>query len=235
MLITILTLFPEQFTGVFGHSIIKRAQEKNLVTIKIINIRDFATDKHKSVDDRPYGGGVGMILKVDVLDRAINFARTTNRKIANPKVVLLDPQGTTYSQTKAKELARSQHLILACGHYEGVDERVRALVDEQISIGDYVLTGGEIPAMAVVDSVVRLVPGVLTKAGVTDEESFSQPKPLLEHPQYTRPADYKHHKVPPVLLSGSHKTISDWRKSQSIDKTQQQRPDLLKATRRVQS
>lgn len=227
MLISILTLFPDQFTNIFSHSIIKRAQEKNLMTIRIINIRDFATDKHKSVDDRPYGGGVGMILKVDILDRAIAFARSSNTHDA--KVVLLDPQGTQYHQSYARKLSLIQHLILVCGHYEGVDERIRNLVDDQISIGDYILTGGEIPAMVIVDSVTRLLPGVFAKSSVTEDESFSQVMPQLEYPQYTRPENYRNRKVPDILISGDHQKIERWRKLQSRKRTKNLRPDLFQA------
>lgn len=217
MTISIVTLFPGMFAGPFDHSIVKRAREKEAVAIHLVNIRDFATDRYKSVDDHPYGGGVGMVLRVDVVDAAMAHAKrlTPNGKI---KTVLLDPRGERFTQKKARTYAALDHLILVCGHYEGVDERVASLVDESVSIGDYILTGGEIPAMVIVDSVVRLLPGVL-KEGVTQSESFSLHSPfsilhspVLEYPQYTRPRVYKGMRVPDVLLSGNHKKIEAWRK-----------------------
>lgn len=210
MKITVLTLFPQMFTGPFDQSIIKRAQDKNLVTISFVNIRDFAPDAYKSVDDRPYGGGHGMIMRVDILDRALQSIP------GEKKVILLDPRGKTYTQKKAKELSSASHLVLICGHYEGVDERVLQLVDEQISIGDYVLTGGEIPAMAIIDSIVRLLPGVLSNDAAVAEESFSKNESYLEYPQYTRPVTYKSMPVPKILLSGNHKQILAWKKEKSL-------------------
>ena len=197
------------FAGPFDHSIIKRAKEKGKLTIDFVNIRNFATDKYKSVDDHPYGGGVGMILRVDIIDSAISKIKyqISNKKT---KIILLDPRGQTYTQKKAREYAKLNHLILIAGHYEGVDERVRGLVDESVSVGDYVLTGGEIPVMVVVDSVVRLLPGVLKKKEATQTESFTK-EGTLEFPQYTRPEEYKGMKVPSVLLSGNHKKIAKWR------------------------
>ncbi|MBI2404691.1 tRNA (guanosine(37)-N1)-methyltransferase TrmD [Candidatus Gottesmanbacteria bacterium] len=233
MIISILTLFPDMFTGPFHTSIIKRSQEKGIVVIKLANIRDFATDNYGSVDDHPYGGGVGMILRVDVVDRALEHTKALCKR-SSCKAILLDPQGIPYTQEIARKLSKLNHLILICGHYEGVDERIRNLVDEEISIGDYVLTGGEIPAMVVVDSVIRLLPGVL-KEGVTSSESFSFQHPpshlqvpFLEYPQYTRPEIYKGMNVPEVLLSGNHKDITQWRNQQSRLKTQKRRPDLLR-------
>ena len=224
MKIDILTLFPKMFEGVFSESIIKRAQEKGLVEIKVHNLRDWAEDKRGTVDDRPYGGGVGMVLRVDIIDQALNKLKTENIK---HKTILLTPQGKVFNQKKAQELTKEKNLILICGHYEGVDERVREhLVDEEISIGDYVLTGGEIPTMAVVDAIVRLIPGVLEKEEATRLESFSEAK--LEHPQYTRPEKYKGWKVPKVLLSGDHQKIEKWRKKKSLERTKKRRPDLLK-------
>ncbi len=229
MKISILTLFPEMFTGPFDASIIKRAKEKGSIDIQFVNIRDFATDKHSSVDDRPYGGGAGMILRVDVVDRAIQKVLSTPLKEHPLKVrtILLDPTGTPYTQKKAREFSKLDHLILLCGHYEGVDERVRTLVDEEISIGDFVLTGGEIPAMAVVDSVVRLLPGTLKKTEATIQESFSE-NAGLEYPQYTRPEEYNAMKVPDILLSGDHKKISAWQKDEATKRTKARRPDLLR-------
>ncbi|KKS80285.1 MAG: tRNA (guanine-N(1)-)-methyltransferase, partial [Candidatus Woesebacteria bacterium GW2011_GWC1_43_10b] len=206
MKIDILTLFPEMFKGPFGESIIKRAQEKGFVEIKIHNLRDWAVDKYKSVDDKPYGGGAGMILRIDVVDAAITKLQTPNSKI-----ILLDAGGKTFTQQKAKELSKEKHLILIAGHYEGVDHRVHEhLVGEVISIGDYVLTGGELPAMVIADAVVRLIPGAIEPASLK-EESHSK-KGYLEYPQYTRPEEYKSWKVPEVLLSGHHAEIKKWRK-----------------------
>lgn len=213
------------FSGPFASSILKKAQQRDILSIEYINIRDFATDNYKSVDDHPYGGGVGMVLRVDVIDRAIQKSKIKSQK---SKVILLDPQGTPYTQKKARALSKLDHLILVCGHYEGVDERIRGLVDEEISIGDYVLTGGEIPAMAVVDSVVRLIPDVL-REDATLHESFE--RPVLEYPQYTRPETYKGKRVPGILLSGNHKTIATWRREQSLKRTKERRPDLLTVKR----
>lgn len=219
MRISILTLFPEMFTGPFDISIIARAQQKQAVDINIINLRSFCTDTYKTVDDHPYGGGVGMVLKVDVVDKALS-------SIPKGKIILLDPQGSPYVQKKARELATDDHLIFLCAHYEGVDERIRSLVDEQISIGDYVLTGGELPAMVLIDSIVRLLPGVL-KEEATSDESFSSQQ--LEYPQYTRPEIYKGKRVPKILLSGNHAKILEWRKKQRVKRTKLHRPDLITA------
>lgn len=217
MQISILTLFPEMFAGPFDHSIIKHAQEKGLVSITLTNIRDFATDAYKSVDDHPYGGGIGMVMRVDVIDRALTSQKEKGER-KKEKVILLDPRGKLFDQAKARELSKLDHLILICGHYEGLDERVKSLVDESISIGDYVLTGGELPAMVVTDTIVRLLPGVL-KEKATSSESFSfgiQHSSFnisfLEYPQYTRPPEYNGMKVPAVLLSGDHKKIAAWKK-----------------------
>lgn len=217
MRITILTLFPDMFRGPFETSIVQRAIRDKKVDITYINIRDFATDSHKSVDDHPYGGGPGMILRVDILDAAISNAKCQmpNKRT---KTVLLDPAGTTFTQAKARQYATLEHLVLICGHYEGIDERVRPLADESLSIGDYVLTGGELPAMVITDSVVRLIPGVLKKPEAILLESFSrQPSdiPYLEYPQYTRPEEYNGKRVPTVLLSGNHKKIREWQEAQS--------------------
>ena len=217
----ILTLFPEMFTGPFDQSIIKRAKDKAKVEIHLVNMRDFATDAYNSVDDHPYGGGHGMILRVDVVDRALRSIPVPSRKI------LLSPAGDIYTQTKAVELSRQEVVTLICGHYEGIDERTRSLVDEELSIGDYVLTGGEIPAMIVVDTATRLLTGVLKKSIATTDESFSGPLPTLEYPQYTRPEEYREMKVPPILLSGDHKKIHNWRGQESKKRTVQRRPDLI--------
>ena len=217
MKISIVTLFPDMFHGPFDQSIVKRAIDKKLVSIDYINIRDFATDNYKTVDGHPYGGGVGMILRVDVVDRAL-------QSIKKGHTILLDAGGTPYTQKKAGELSKVDHLILICGHYEGVDHRIRSLVDEEISIGDYILTGGEIPAMILVDSIVRLIPRVLGKSEATVHESFTQS--MLEYPQYTEPQTYKGQSVPPILLSGNHKAIDTWRKSEALKRTKTRRPDL---------
>lgn len=231
MKITILTLFPEMFVGPFSESIIKRAQEKGSVEIQMVNIRDFGLGAHKVVDDRPYGGGIGMVMKVDVIDKAIHFAKGTKETDGATKVVLLDPRGQQFVQTIARSFSQLQHLILLCAHYEGIDERVRDLVDATISIGDFVVTGGEIPAMLITDAVVRLVSGVL-KDDATTHESFSiasaDHEQLLEYPQYTTPNTYNNKQVPDVLLSGNHKNIAEWRQAQAIELTKKHRPDLLK-------
>lgn len=234
MTITVISLFPEMFTPLLSLSILGRAQKKNFVNIKLVNLRDYATDKHKSVDDTPYGGGVGMILRVDVVDRAISEVLKRSKNLKSWSI-LLDPQGTTYTQKKAKSLTKYEHLILLCGHYEGVDERIRSLFDEEISLGDFILTGGEIPAMAIVDSIVRLLPGVLEKENVTENESFSLRSSdsngsLLEYPHYTKPSEYKGLKVPEILLNGHHKHIEEWRGQQSMERTKKRRPDLLKTS-----
>lgn len=223
MHISILTLFPEMFTGPLGHSILKRAAEKNIVTIECVNLRDFATDKYKSADEHPYGGGKGMILRVDLIDQALKSIKSRVPG-TNSKTILLDPKGTTYNQNKAEKFTKFDHLILVAGHYEGVDERIRKLVDEEISIGDYILTGGEIPALVVIDSVVRLLPEVL-KPAATTIESFSLG--LLEFPQYTRPRIYKKMKVPGILFSGNHAKIEKWRQNAAKRLTKTSRPDLL--------
>jgi tRNA (guanine37-N1)-methyltransferase len=223
MLIDVLTLFPKIFEAVTSESIIKRAKESKKVTIRIHNIRDYSKDKHHKVDDRPFGGGPGMVLNCQpVLDGLAEI-----RKISpDAKAILLSPQGRTLNQKLALQLSREKALILISGHYEGMDERIINSVDEQISIGDYVLTGGELPAMVLIDVVVRLLPGVLGDKDSNKEESFTDG--LLEYPHYTRPSDYKGAKVPAVLISGNHNSIKEWRRLQSIIKTINQRPDLIK-------
>ncbi len=226
MKIDIITLFPGMFAGPFNDSIIKIAKEKELVKINIHNLRKWAKDKHKTVDDRPYGGGKGMVLMVKPIFEALK-AIAPKAKTQKTKTILLSPQGKTFTQKKANELASLDHLVLIAGHYEGFDERVREkLIDEEISIGDYILTGGELPTMTVVDSVVRLIPGVLDKEA-KENESFSK-KDLLDYPQYTRPSDFKGWKVPEILLSGNHAEIKKWRKEKSVEKTKKSRPDLNK-------
>lgn len=247
MRITILTLFPEMFVGPLSESIVKRAQEKGSVEIKLVNIRDFGLGAHKVVDDKPYGGGIGMVMKVDVIDAALQSVKYEKLNQDLQKVVLLDPRGRQFKQPMARAFSKLEHLILLCAHYEGVDERVRSLVDETVSIGDFVVTGGEIPAMLITDAVVRLVSGVL-KDDATVHESFEpHPNPLLnppagggegdqgqvsllEYPQYTTPNDYNGQKVPPILLSGNHQEIDKWRKDKAVELTRTHRPDLLKNT-----
>lgn len=220
----ILTLFPEMFTGVFQQSILKLAQDKGLVQYELINFRDFSKDKHKRVDDYPYGGGAGMILTPQPIFDAVEAVKEQCK--TSPRVVLLCPQGERYTQKKAEEFAEEEELILICGHYEGYDERIREhLVTDEISIGDYVLTGGEIGAMVIADSVTRLIPGVLgnEESAVTDSYSTG----LLEHPHYTRPAKFRSYEVPSVLLSGHHEKIERWRRNESLKRTFERRPDLL--------
>jgi tRNA (guanine37-N1)-methyltransferase len=226
MVITILTLFPTMFESPFASSIISRAIKQKIVTIRYINIRDFSEDKYKTVDGHPYGGGVGMIMKVDVADRAIAYAKSLYPK-QNPFVVLLDPQGKQYKQADAQLLSGYEYLIFFCAHYEGIDQRIRTLVDREFSIGDYILTGGEIPAMVMIDSIVRLIPGVLGKPESPKNESFSDPN-LLEGSQYTNPQAYKGMDVPPILLSGNHKKIREWKKEEAIKTTKLQRPGLFR-------
>ncbi len=201
-----------------------RAQENKLAEIKIHDLRKWGIGERRTVDDRPYGGGVGMILRVDVIEKAIQDLRFKNKE--NEKVILLTPQGKKFHQLIAREYSRLEHIILICGRYEGFDERIAEnLVDEELSIGDYVLTGGELPAMVVTDTVIRLIPGVIPKEEATAEESFSEAN-LVEYPQYTRPPEYNSWKVPEILLTGDHQKIEDWRRSESIKKTLKNRPDL---------
>ena len=224
MKISIITLFPAMFKGPFDESIVKRAIDKSLVEIEIHDLRRWGEGKRRVVDDRPYGGGVGMILKPDVIQRAVEDIKKQN-KAKRAKVVLLDAGGERFTQKKAEQLSKVDHLILIAGHYEGVDFRVHETVaDEVISIGDYVLTGGEIPAMAVTDSIIRLIPKVLEKEQATRLESFSEN--TLEYPQYTRPENFKGSKVPQVLLSGNHTEIEKFRKQKALEKTKKVRPDL---------
>ncbi len=227
MKIDILTLFPKMFKGPFDESIIKRAQKRGLVEIKIHDLRKWAKDKRKTVDDHPFGGGTGMILMIEPIKKALEeFKKSAPKNIKKRKIILFSPSGKTFNQKRAQELSKENHLIFICGHYEGVDERVREhLVDEEISIGDYVLTGGELPAMIAIDSIVRLIPDVLEKAKATKEESFSSPS-LLEYSQYTRPANFKGWKIPKILLSGNHQKIKEWRQKKALEKTKKNRPDL---------
>lgn len=219
MKIDILTLFPEMFEGFINTSIIKRAIEKEIIQVNLINFRDYSPLNNKQVDDTPYGGGAGMILRCEPIFECLDSMDTEDAYI-----ILLSPEGTKYKQDVAKRLKEHKHLIIICGHYEGFDERIKTRVDEVISIGDYILTGGEIPAMAITDSVARLLPGVITKTSL-DDESFNDN--LLDYPTYTKPAEYRGLKVPEVLVSGNHKLIDEYRKNMKIEKTKALRPDLM--------
>ncbi len=231
MRIDVLTLFPDMFTGVFGSSILGKARDKGIVSLNTVNFRDFSNNKHNTVDDMPYGGGGGMVLKAEPIFGAVEHiveqqsgqAGATGQK---PRIILMCPQGKPFSQEIAQKLSGESHLIFVCGHYEGYDDRIREfLVTDELSVGDYVLTGGELPAMVVVDAVVRLLPGVLgnDQSAVTD--SFSDG--LLEYPHYTRPAEFRGWKVPDALLSGHHAEIVKWRRKQSLERTLARRPELL--------
>ncbi|WLR61928.1 tRNA (guanosine(37)-N1)-methyltransferase TrmD [Guptibacillus hwajinpoensis] len=223
MKIDVLSLFPEMFSGVFNHSILKRAQDNGAVTYNVTNFRDYSSNKHKNVDDYPYGGGAGMVLTPQPVFDAVADLSAGN----HPRVILMCPQGERFTQKKAEELAKEDHLIFICGHYEGYDERIREnLVTDEISIGDFVLTGGELGSMVVIDSVTRLLPGVLGNDTSAPMDSFSSG--LLEHPHYTRPAEYAGLNVPDVLLSGNHEAIRKWRLKESLRRTWNRRPDLLR-------
>jgi len=220
--IDVITIFPAMLQGFLTESILKRAAEKNAVSYRIINLRDFTNDRHLTVDDRPYGGGPGMIMKPDPIFKAVEAIKTPQARI-----ILMSPQGKIFNQTTARELKNCSHLIFICGHYEGVDERVsQALVTDEISIGDYVLTNGTLAATVVIDAVVRLLPNVLGAEGAADYDSFSAYQ--LEHPQYTRPEEFRGMKVPSVLLSGNHSEIERWQNEQSKNRTRERRPDLTK-------
>ncbi|MDN5709308.1 MAG: tRNA (guanosine(37)-N1)-methyltransferase TrmD [Planococcus sp. (in: firmicutes)] len=222
MNIQVLSLFPPMFEGVFQHSIMKKAQDKGAVTLGVVDIREFADNK-RQVDDYPFGGGAGMVLKPEPVFNAVESITNDGKK---PRVILMCPQGERFTQKKAEELAREEELVFICGHYEGYDERIREhLVTDEISIGDFVLTGGELAAMTVIDSVVRLLPGVLGNSDSPVRDSFSTG--LLEHPHYTRPANFRDMMVPDVLTSGNHAKIEDWREEQGLKRTFERRPDLL--------
>jgi len=227
MHIDILTLFPGMFKGPLTESIIKIAQEKKLLRIKIHNLRKWTGDRHKTADDKPYGGGGGMVMKVEPVSRALN---EIVRKRKEKKILLLTPQGKRLDQSLARRLAGLKRLVLICGHYEGVDERIRAFVDEEVSIGDYITSCGEIPACVVIDAIARLIPGVLGNPASVFDESFE--KGLLEHPQYTRPCEFDGMAVPEVLLSGDHNNIKKWRRNEAIKRTKVRRPDLLRRRRK---
>jgi len=235
--IDIITLFPEMFQGPFDYSIIKRAQEKKLLEIKIHQLRDWAEDRRGTVDDHPFGGGAGMVLMIKPIKKALEDIKKQNNLSADEKtkIILTDPRGKVFNQAMAIKLSKLKQITFICGHYEAIDERVKEnLVDESISIGDYILTGGELPVMVIVDAIARLIPGVLKKEEATQIESFSSDpknknyKKLLEYPQYTKPTDFNGLKVPEVLLSGNHQKIKDWQEEQALNITKKNRPDLLK-------
>lgn len=221
MEIKIFTIFPGMFTGPLEHSILKRAQEQGLLRIETIDVREFSQDKHHKVDDYPFGGGAGMVMQVAPFSRCLDAFQVGS----DTRVILLSPQGDVFNQEKAQDLAGEEKLALICGHYEGIDDRVRHLITDEISLGDFILTGGEIAALAVIDSVARLVPGVIGTAGSLLEESFN--KGLLEYPHYTRPRSFKEWDVPEVLVSGDHQAVARWRRAQAVQRTFFRRPDLL--------
>ena len=221
MKVDIVTAFPDMFSSLLSESILKKAQENGFLEAKVHDLRGYTTDKHRQIDDTPYGGGPGMLLKVEPLYRAIE-----ELKGPDSYIVLLTPQGKILKQELTQTLSKKNHLIMVCGHYEGVDERIRSFVDEEISLGDYILTGGELPAMVLLDAVTRKLDGVLGSSESLAEESFE--KGMLEYPQYTKPAEFEGLKVPEVLLSGHHQKIEEWRKEKSLHRTKERRPDLLK-------
>ncbi|MGB9679006.1 MAG: tRNA (guanosine(37)-N1)-methyltransferase TrmD [Thermoanaerobacteraceae bacterium] len=222
MIFDVLTLFPEMFNGILNSSILKRAIKNDVLKVNLFNIRDFSKDKHRNVDDYPYGGGPGMVMMVQPIVDAVNFIK----KDKNIPVYYMGPKGKIYNHELAMELSKHNEMIILCGHYEGIDERAYTVIDEEISIGDFILTGGEIAAMAVIDSVSRLIPGVLSNESSSKKESFFEG--LLEYPQYTRPETYNGMRVPEVLLSGNHSEIDKWRHKKSLEITINKRPDLLK-------
>ncbi|MCM2997341.1 MULTISPECIES: tRNA (guanosine(37)-N1)-methyltransferase TrmD [Paenibacillus] len=226
MRVDVLTLFPEMLDGVFRTSILGKAQEKGIISLHTVNFRDYSGNKHGTVDDTPYGGGGGMVLKPEPIFAAVEDLLEKAGHQAKPRVILMCPQGETFSQKKAEELAKEEHLIFICGHYEGYDERIREhLITDELSIGDYVLTGGELPAAVVIDAVSRLLPGVLGNETSAVTDSFSTG--LLEYPHYTRPVEFRGWKVPDMLLSGHHANIEAWRREQALKRTLERRPDLL--------
>ncbi|MEW9697746.1 tRNA (guanosine(37)-N1)-methyltransferase TrmD [Paenibacillus sp. SI8] len=231
MRIDVLTLFPEMFEGVFSSSILGKAKDKGIVSLNTVNFREYSNNKHHTVDDYPYGGGGGMVLKPEpifaaVEDLPVHHAISDATAPVKPRVILMCPQGATFNQSKAEELSNEQHLVFICGHYEGYDERIRQyLVTDELSVGDYVLTGGELPAMVVIDSVVRLLPGVLGNEMSAVTDSFSTG--LLEYPHYTRPVKFREWEVPEILMSGHHENVKRWRMQQSLYRTLERRPDLL--------
>jgi tRNA (guanine37-N1)-methyltransferase len=225
MQIDLLTLFPEFFASPLSQSMLNRAQEQGALAVKVLNLRDYIPERHQVADDRPFGGGPGMVMKIEPLVTAIRACRAADPGV---RVILLSPAGEVFNQERARELAALSHLMLICGHYEGVDDRIRYYVDSTLSLGDYILTGGEIPALAVLDALARLLPGVLGGAGATQEESFEDG--LLEYPHYTRPRVFEGHEVPEVLLQGDHARIARWRRQEALRRTLDRRPDLLAKT-----
>ena len=224
MKIFIVTGFPEFFKSPIETSILKNSIQKGKVTVEILNLRDFSNDKHKRIDDYPFGGGAGMVLMVEPIYKAITAIKEKNKGI---KTILLSPQGELFSQAKARRLSKEEKFILICGHYRGIDERVRQFVDEEISIGDYIVSGGEAASLVILDAVVRLVPDVIGNSESADGDSFE--KGLLDHPHYTKPRDFMGSQVPEVLLSGNHKNIDEWREKMAVDKTREKRKDLLES------
>lgn len=222
MKIFIITLFPEMFKGPFAHSMLWKAQEKKLAEFELVNLRDFGLGERKTVDDTPYGGGAGMVLKPEPVFAAVESVK---KKSPKARVIMMTPRGVKLTQLKVRALSKEDDLVILCGHYEGFDERIAEIVDAEISIGDYILTGGELPAMVLVDSIVRLIPGVLGDKASPEEESFTQG--LLEYPHYTRPDEFRGMKVPEILKGGNHVEIARWRKEQAVKKTQANRPDLV--------
>jgi len=226
MQIDVITIFPQMLERIIKESILKRAQQKNIVKINIHNLRDFALDKHSIVDDYSYGGGAGMVLKPEPIFRAVEKIVGSRKRKRKMRIILLTPQGQTFNQAKAKELSQEENLLFICGHYEGVDERVKEnLITDEISIGDYVLTGGELPAMVIIDSLVRILPGVLNKRESFENDSFYQG--LLDYPHYTRPRRFREKSVPALLLSGNHSQIKKWRRQKALKNTLNKRSDLL--------
>lgn len=221
MKIDIITIFPEMFDSILNASILKRAVKKKKLKVKILNLRDFAKGKHKNVDDAPYGGGCGMVMKIEPVVAALKSIIGYKKA----KKVIFSPAGSTFNQKRAVEFAKEKHIIMLCGHYEGYDERIVQFFDEEISIGDYVLTGGELPAVSVIDAVTRLLPGVLGNEDSAKQDSFMEG--LLDYPHYTRPAEWKGIKVPEVLLNGDHAKINEWRKKEAFKRTRERRPDLI--------
>lgn len=222
MIFNVLTLFPEMFNGVLSSSILKRAIEKDIIKVNILNIRDFSKDKHKNVDDYPYGGGHGMIMMVQPIFDAVEYLK----RDGDMPVFYMSPKGKVFNQEIAVQMSKLDRIVLLCGHYEGIDERAYSIIDEEISLGDFVMTGGEIAAMAIIDAVSRLIPGVLSNPESYQDESFYSG--LLEYPQYTRPDEFRGMKVPDVLLSGNHAEIAKWRRQKSLELTILKRPDIIK-------
>jgi tRNA (guanine37-N1)-methyltransferase len=225
MKIDIVTLFPDMFSSVFGESMIKRGRRKGAVDLTVHDLRNWTYDNHRTADDRPYGGGPGMVMKVEPVDRALNALKSGPEAEGAPLVILTTPHGRRFDQALARKLSGTGHMIMVCGHYEGVDERIRSFVDMEISTGDYILTCGELPAMVIADAVIRLLPGVLGDERCLEDESFENG--MLEYPQYTRPAEYKGMRVPEVLMCGDHKKIERWKKEKALERTRERRPDML--------